>query len=646
MKKTNIKLALLIGLFVSLYSCSDFLEPDYKSEKNPEDIFSTPQTTNGAIMGIYQSMTENRSYRNRLIGYMGVNTDIETHSGSKNVATGASDRKALAVYQISASMSDGFNDANGNDPWSRIYTGIERANQAVTYINQYGNPNPETNPEMAYYLAEALTLRAFFYNDLIKIWGDVPNRFEPLNISKNNLYIPKVDRDIIYLKILEDLDLAEKLAAGMWADKMPRNPGTTQRVSLGFIKALKARIALQAAGYSMRKRSENGTAEIVQTLPEHMRDSLYRVAKQACLDIVSVEGTASGYKLHNSFEDIFKQQCQYNVSSGREAIFQLPFSKTRGEYLSYLGLRREFDKLKEDDYIKNITIKNEVSVVPSFFYDYDPSDTRRDVTIAPYKWVDGVQVMTAVNNFNLAKWRAEWLKADSKLESNDDGVSFIVIRYADVLLMLAETINHLEGPSNAIKYLEQVRSRAFGGNPNMDLILAKYPAYKSDKEEFLKALIDERAFEFCGENIRKWDLMRWGILKDKLDEAKKHIAQLRNSGTGEGDAGTYATVPSKVFWKWSDNSKKTITIYGLNRNEHDSSDKTSENGWTSKAWTSAVESASNNSLLDQKAFVEKVIYKEGQDPIANQLLPIMNVVIVGSQGSLTNDPLTNWPVFK
>lgn len=639
MKKINIKIALFIGLFLSLYSCSDFLDPDYHSEKTPQEIFSNLETTNGAILKIYQDMTENRSYRNRLIGYMGVNTDIETQSGSKSANSSTNDRKTLAVYLATESLADGFNDKDGQDPWSRIYTGVESANQAVHYINLYGNPNPETNPTMAYYLAEALTLRAFFYHDLIKIWGDVAYRFEP--VHTNNIYIPKTNRDIIYMKILADLDQAEKLAPWAWADKIPKSTNTTQRVSLGFIKALKARIALQAAGYSMRK-DEGNKAYIVKTMPEDRQDSLYRVAKQACLDLVAIEGSASGYRLENSFENFFKQQCQYSVSAGREAIFQLPFSKTRGEYLSYLGLRREFEKNKEGDQYASITIKNEVSVVPSFFYDYDSSDTRRDVTIAPYKWVDDVQVMTAVNNFNLAKWRAEW--TGDKIVSNDDGVPFCVIRYADVLLMLAETINRLEGPGNAITYLEQVRSRAFGGNPNMDLILAKYPSYQTSKEDFLKAIIDERAYEFCGENVRKWDLMRWGILKDKLDEAKSHIQQLRNSGTGEGDPGTYATVPNKVFWKWTDGSQKYIEFYGLNRGETDTSDKTSDNGWNSKSWTNAISSSDNKYLLDQDSYVEKVIYQG--DPIANQLLPIMNVVKTNSQNYLDNKPLTDWKAYN
>ncbi len=638
-KISYIKLTLLLVLSGLMGSCEDYLSPEVESQKSPEQIFSDAGFTNSEIIGIYNAMTENRSYRNRLIGYMGVNTDIETQSGSKSASVSTNDRKTLAVYLASSELADGFNDKDGGDPWSRVYACIDRANQAINYIPTYSSIDPNINPQMACYYGEALTLRAFFYFDLIKFWGDVPARFDLMN--SNNLYVSKSDRDVVYNKILSDLSVAEELVP--WADKIPAGTNTTQRVSKGFIKALKARIALQYSGYSLRKKSATDY-HIVRTIPDAKRDSLYQVAKKACEDVIVMEGTSSGYKLMNTFEDFFRNQCQDDVSSGKEAIFQMPFSSTRGEYMSYLGLRHEFEAKKYDQWVGNentpMTIKNEVSVVPSFFYDFASSDTRRDVTIAPFKWKDGVQVMTSVNVFNLAKWRPEWGKR--VFTSNDDGINFCVIRYADVLLMYAEVLNELEGPANAIKYLEQVRNRAFNGNSRMDLIASKYPNYVSDKEQFFNALIDERAYEFCGENIRKWDLMRWGILKERMDQAKLNLNQLRNSGIGQGDMGTYATVPNTVYWKWNADAQ-TIAIYGLNRTDTDISDKTTANGWSKKSWTNATDSGTGKYLLDKDTYVEKTIYQANPDE--NQLLPIMSVVITNSQGSLTNDPLTNWTPY-
>ena len=68
-----------------------------------------------------------------MICYMGVNTDIETHSNSKDAA-GKTDRTALATYQQTSSMTDGFNDSNSSDPWSRMYAIVEQANLVIKGI--------------------------------------------------------------------------------------------------------------------------------------------------------------------------------------------------------------------------------------------------------------------------------------------------------------------------------------------------------------------------------------------------------------------------------------------------------------------------------------------------------------------------------
>lgn len=608
------KLAYILaaGLLLFSTSCDDYLDSGSSSSKTDQELYSDLNLTEGSIMGIYNLMTENRSYRNRMICYMGVNTDIETHSNSKDATATKGDRTSLATYQQSSSMADGFNDANSSDPWSRMYAIIEQANLCIKGIREYGKP--AANNQMGTLLAEALTLRAMVYNDLTKYWGDVPARFEP--VSAANVYMNKSDRNVIYTQIIDDLKEAEEL--------MPygkAQPSNTQRVSTTFIKGLRARIALMAAGYQM-KVSENGAIDARYSVENARKTELYTIARNECRDIIGKDARTLG-----SYAEIFKTICQRNFTGGSEIIFQMPFSSSRGEYLSYLGLRREFSKLTEDKYSK-ITIKGEISVVPSFFYDFKTGDTRRDVTAAPYKWVDDVQTLTGINKFYLAKFRAEWCK-DNILSSNDDGIAHCVIRYADILLMAAEAINELEGAptGEAIGYLEQIRKRAFAdGNSNMNLIPYDY----NTKDGFFKAIVNERAFEFCGENVRKWDLMRWGMLKEKMDEAKENLNELRDQ------KGTYADVPVDLYYKM-ENDNQTITIWGLNRGEdtaRNSEDEKAE-GWKKKSWLTAVDSSTGKSLLDKSTYVDKAIY-QCINPDECQLLPIMNVVINNSQGSLSN----------
>lgn len=638
MKKYSIY-TVLVAL-ACMVSCSDFLEAPLQSSKGENDMFSDPTLTEGAIMAIYSQMGENRSYRNRLIGYMGVNTDIEVHSGSKDGTASSSDRKTMAVYLQSKALKDGFNDTEGKDPWSQLYTAIEKANLCIDGIREYGNPSE--NAEMAYFLGEALTLRAMFYFDLIKFWGDVPARFKAL--STETLYVGKTDRDEIYKQILADLGEASQYVP--WPGQTAKT-STVERINKAFVKGLRARVALSAAGFSMRPlnysgniadtKVETSVSKIIRTASDAYRKELYEIARQECHDIIEGEGKNTAKLI--GFEEFFRNQCQDVVSAGKESLFEIPFSNSRGEYMSYLGLRHEGDNISKGvDKYTTIVIKSEVNVTPSFFFDYNQGDLRRDITVLPMKWVDGQKQMTGnVSNFYLAKWRPEW--AGRVFSSNDDGINFCVMRYADVLLMYAEAVNELEAsPANALPYLKQVRERAFGGVDRLDLVAAKYPNYATDKAEFFQAIVDERAFEFCGENIRKWDLIRWGILKDKMEEAQDNLQALLDRGVSAG-GNSYSDVPESVAWRnrtadTDSDNPEVIEMYGLNRGEDDINSKTEAAGWKKKKdWIKASpETAGSEPYLTT---IKNALFKG--DPNERQLLPIMDIVIVGSQGSLYND---------
>ena len=101
------------------------------------------------------------------------------------------------------------------------------------------------------------------------------------------------------------------------------------------------------------------------------------------------------------------------------------------------------------------------------------------------------------------------------------GINWPVIRYADVLLMLAETENELHnGPTDdARDALKEVRRRAFKTEDHARKVDAYVDAL-DDKDAFFEALVNERAWEFGGEGIRKYDLIRWNLLQKKIQEMK------------------------------------------------------------------------------------------------------------------------------
>ena len=617
MKKQKFQTIILGICILACTSCNDFLVVSSNSLLSDDVVYSNPDSTIKAIASIYEIVGENNSYRNRLWLQMGINTDIEYRSGWDGTKVAPlSITKAddfLALYNSKSDMSDGnYNDPSKANPWSLLYQGIERANLAIDGIRKFGKP--EAGNDMGHLLGEALTMRAFFYYDLVKWWGDVPARFEPVNLT--TIYLAKSNRDTIYNHIIKDLQEASTILY---------SPGkalssTTKRVSKDAARGLLARVCLSAAGYSMRPLGATDSEIKITATPERQKE-LYTIAREACRSII----TDNHYKLEADFKNIFFQQCQDNETHGREAIWQLPYSMgLRGRMVYNLGLPRDPDGKNTTQ-----TIGGQFKVMPSFFYDYDVNDARRDVTVVPYSVKKHAtlgymqdSLSSGVTGFNIAKWRAEWVK--SPITSTDDGVSPIVLRYADVLLMFAEA-DLVLGGSEGQNYFNMVRRRAFKQDINStspyDLTLTM---------DNLKA---ERAFEFCGENIRKYDLERWGQLKSSINKAKDNLRALRD-GTGR-----YADVPQTIYYRYQiDNTitpgEHVVIVYGLQRGEN-LDKKTLEPGigWNSKSWTQATSSTTGEYYLSEGY----IINLTAGDPDKRQLIPIFHQTIITSNNSLSND---------
>ena len=205
MKKNRIVIVLM-GI-LSFSSCADFFETDSPSTLGKEDVFSNLTRTEQAIAGIYDQFGQDRSYRNRLsCGYQGLNTDIEYNN------KGSDTEYYTYNYQLTGNLSrDG-----GKDPWGYLNTAIERANDVIEGIREYGDT---TNTEYAYFLGEALFLRSFVYLEMVKFWGDLPPRFESLSKNPDGVNIAKNDRNIFYT-IYEDKMVYDMVESKTILDKL------------------------------------------------------------------------------------------------------------------------------------------------------------------------------------------------------------------------------------------------------------------------------------------------------------------------------------------------------------------------------------------------------------------------------------------
>jgi hypothetical protein len=485
--------------------------------------------------------------------------------------------------------------SESGNAWAKFYEGIERANLAIRGLRTYGDV--ENNEQLAQILGEVLTLRAVVYNDLLKAWGDVPARFDPVN--SETVYLSKADRDVIYKQLLADLEEAAGLVA--WPNEIAATK-STERVNKAFVKGLRARLALAAGGYSQRA---DGVVRL-STDPDLAPEKMYAIAKKECLDVIN-SGTCS---LLPSFEEVFKTLCGEKCVAGLESLWEIPFSEGRGRVIFDLGVKHT----NTDKYTGQAKGGTN-GPNPVMYYEYDASDTRRDVTCVPYEWTDGKQVPTNMNKWYFGKYRYEWLSR-VVTSTNDDGLNWLYMRYADVILMAAEAINELDGPAAAAPYLQMIRSRAFSKNP--EKVTGFMTGATASKEAFFKAIVDERALEFTGEMLRKGDLIRWNLLGVKLKEAKEKLEQMENR------TDKYADLPPTIYYRTNANGE-TVEIYGLNFGE--TNDEVAIGYGESKTWK----------LSDSS---EKITYWDAlylRDPDKQQFWPIWQVFLDSSNGMLNND---------
>ena len=226
-------------------SCGEeLLETRSSSSSDSETMFSNETYAEAAVMNIYRQFGVDKSYRNRWLVYYGANTDSEWYvSASPDKPT---DTKTL-IYTYNPTYDDAGSQLNeSSGQFALMYTAIENANLAIAGLRKYGSV--ETDAGMRYLLGESLVLRAFFYFDLIKAWGDVPMRFQPIG-ETGDVNKPRSDRDEIYKQIIADLEEAVDYVD--WPGEGVRT-GTVTRVNKAFAYGLLARVCLSAAGYAQR----------------------------------------------------------------------------------------------------------------------------------------------------------------------------------------------------------------------------------------------------------------------------------------------------------------------------------------------------------------------------------------------------------
>ncbi|MDQ6609990.1 MAG: RagB/SusD family nutrient uptake outer membrane protein, partial [Bacteroidota bacterium] len=456
MKKYFNGFNLLIASFLvlGLGSCKKFLDQKPITAVGPDLVFSSVETTRAALVGVYDQLTGDNGYGLKISLYFAVGTD------ENQGPTGAGDlgRRDFPLY----ATTPGNTQMAGS--YNQLFKGIQYANICIANIPKmdlYTGGSDQQKKQLQRMLGEALTLRAQFYFEAIRNWGDLPAHFDAAEaIATQDPFPKRTDRDVLYEHILNDLKTAADLVP--WRNEITAiGDVQDERITKGTVKGLRARIALFRGGYSLRQEGTMKKGSNPQTY--------YQMARDETNDIIK----SNQHSLNASFKDLWKNQVggrAVNDPNG-ELMFQataIGRTGTADTKIAYYNGPQVVDAVTQTAATGN----SGIFMLPTYFYLFDSTDIRRDVTCAPYTDTlapDGVtfykrgQAATSIYD---GKYRRDWLNpplpAGTYL-NNYSGYKWQILRYSDVLLMFAEAENELNGPTSAAyDAINMVRRRGYG----------------------------------------------------------------------------------------------------------------------------------------------------------------------------------------
>lgn len=481
--KINFKLfASFTLLAITAISCKKYLDTVPKDVVVPSNYYNTETELRSALAGVYSYLAQDGTYSRNLP----LELEMGNDEGQYNNRNATVSNPAMYDCQSSTKIY--------SDCWTTLYKGVNSANLLLSNIDKSSVADSIKNPIKG----EVLFLRGFYYFQLVSHYGDVPLILRPSTEVTNPNY-PRTPSVQVYNQIVADMKSAETLVKDITATSVPSH------VSKTAVQGILARVYLKMAGH-----------------PLSLGLPMYDSAKTWAMKVVS----SGVHSLNPDYKQIFINLSQDRYDY-RESMWEVEFYGNNtptgtmppgsrfacllsmrytgadanplvvygyGAYTPTGTLDSLYAKSPNPLVFSNDTIRRYWNI-PNYAYS-SSSNPRTTIAAAASPW-----------DRDCGKWKRDYETYLPK--SRDWGpTNFPIIRYADVLLMLAEAYNELGDGANAQLYLNLVRARAQVGPDGLET--------STDQTVLRQTIRDERARELCFEGLRKFDLIRWGIFYQSM----------------------------------------------------------------------------------------------------------------------------------
>ncbi|TRX47914.1 RagB/SusD family nutrient uptake outer membrane protein [Bacteroides sp. HF-5092] len=569
----NLKNIFTMALVTTCMSaCTGFLDIEPETTLTGKNFYKSPDDIRSALYSTYSSLRDNGLYSASIYLFGDVRSDVAFPNQTNYYAN--TFRHEIEKFTISA------NNSGNQNYWAHHYKGIIRANTVIEKGKElFGN-----DEAVQKYIAEAEVLRALFYFNLVRAYGGVPIIMDiPQEYTDSRGHL-RASTEEVYIRILTDLTTAIE-SNNLYRSTNNGEKTPTGRVNKYAAEALLGKVLLsmpnditEAAYPNVEAWKDISANPNITVFYPETTTTQYEAAKYYLEDVIN----NGGYELYPNFSELFKPTNKHSS----ESIWEVEYKTGQAEGLGspfytlfspasyaprnkansngyipspisnqgngacaptgyFMDMAKKWDSMypdyqyevrKFDDVIYTDTrISNGNIKLDTDGVSYLPVNENKDYTqnvAYPYDPYTGTSFRTSVKGFSADdQWMCGKYMGSSEYKVNDSDDNWYILRFADVLLLLAEAEAHISdgvlSQSVLNNTINLVRERAgivpylASGDSNKEWVL-------DTPEKVYQAIYDERTLELAFEGHRWFDLVRSGKAVEVMNQ---HFTNFYNAYT-------------------------------------------------------------------------------------------------------------------
>ena len=569
----NLKNIFTMALVTTCMSaCTGFLDIEPETTLTGKNFYKSPDDIRSALYSTYSSLRDNGLYSASIYLFGDVRSDVAFPNQTNYYAN--TFRHEIEKFTISA------NNSGNQNYWAHHYKGIIRANTVIEKGKElFGN-----DEAVQKYIAEAEVLRALFYFNLVRAYGGVPIIMDiPQEYTDSRGHL-RASTEEVYIRILTDLTTAIE-SNNLYRSTNNGEKTPTGRVNKYAAEALLGKVLLsmpnditEAAYPNVEAWKDISANPNITVFYPETTTTQYEAAKYYLEDVIN----NGGYELYPNFSELFKPTNKHSS----ESIWEVEYKTGQAEGLGspfytlfspasyaprnkansngyipspisnqgngacaptgyFMDMAKKWDSMypdyqyevrKFDDVIYTDTRISDGNIkLDTDGISYLPVNENKDYTqnvAYPYDPYTGTSFRTSVKGFSADdQWMCGKYMGSSEYKVNDSDDNWYILRFADVLLLLAEAEAHISdgvlSQSILNNTINLVRERAgivpylASGDSNKEWVL-------DTPEKVYQAIYDERTLELAFEGHRWFDLVRSGKAVEVMNQ---HFTDFYNAYT-------------------------------------------------------------------------------------------------------------------